>query len=264
MMNLLVTDEIELMLLGHMIRELADELRFIMTNRGDVFDETKTESIAYLRELEALITSENSDSRIYWEKFSENEARVRNHLMSRIESSIYTTQSDFAREYCIKLLDIFYSQKNNIIHSENPMMTMIGLELSRNFNERGGKEALVVYLVIKAFQDYYRYYVIGRKNFRKRNALKPSEDKLGKYIENIYKLKSSLSNTNELYEKSNKIIQALGRDAKISYVSSQLPSEPIAEHELGLPEEAKQRIGETILKSLQDRRRGEDSRLKRS
>jgi hypothetical protein len=265
MMNLLVTDEIELMLLGYMIRDLSGELRFIRANRRDAFDGAKQESIAYIIELEALVADKKSDPKIYWGKFSENEMKIRTHMLSQIESSIYTEQSEFAGEYSTKLLDIFYSVKNSITHSKNLMLAMMPNELSRNFNEHGGTEALVIYLVFKAFYEYYTYFDAERQISKERRGEKLAEAKLVRYIENIYKLKSSLSNINDLYEKSNEIIEVLGREAKKSYLLYKLPSEPAEiEHELELPEEAKQKIGETIMQSLQNRKRGEDSRLKRS
>jgi hypothetical protein len=248
-MNLLVKEEIKLMLLGYMIRDLGSELRRIKRNRKDAFIDAKKESITYLTNLETQIANENYESKIYWENYYEIETKLRKYLLSKIEGSIYDEQSEFSKEFTIKILDIFYSKKNDI-YTLKDLITNYLFELARNFNEHGGKESLVIYLVFKAYDEYCRYLNNERDLSNKRR--KKIELKIGEYIKNIYELKSSISNMDELYKKSSVIINDLGRNAKICYLSGELPPGTV-ERELELPEDVKQKIGETIMQSLKDR-----------
>jgi len=92
MMNLFVADEIKLMLLGYMIRELGGELLNIKINRNDVYLKTKTESISYLNDLQAQIDSGSLDPKIYWNKFSEMEGKLRKNLLPEIGSWVQVVE----------------------------------------------------------------------------------------------------------------------------------------------------------------------------
>jgi len=119
MMNLLVTDEIKLMLLGHMVRELGVELRLIKAKREDDFIDAKQESIVYIKDLGEQVASGNIDSKIYWGKYYEIEAKLRMYLLSNIESSVYDERGEFAKNFSIKLIDILYSRKSEIASLRN-------------------------------------------------------------------------------------------------------------------------------------------------
>ena len=77
------------------------------------------------------------------------------------------------------------------------------------------------------------------------------------YVDTIHELKSNISNLNKLYEESNIIIDNLGRDAKLLYLSLKSVQRSIVEQEIKLPEYAKRKIGETIMQSLQKAERNE-------
>lgn len=148
MMNLFIAEDIKLMLLGYMIRELAGELRIIKTNKNDSYEDSKKETIAYLEDLKSLITNGNRDLKIYWERFIDMEIKLRKSLLSKDEGIIYDEQSEFTKEFSLKLLDTFYSLKKDIHALKNHTSTM-AFELGRNFNQHGGREALIIYLVSK-------------------------------------------------------------------------------------------------------------------
>lgn len=71
--------------------------------------------MVYLNDIQTQIVNANVDPKIYWEKYSEFELETRANLNSEIESSIYDDQGDFAKEFSIKLMDIFYSRKMTAI-----------------------------------------------------------------------------------------------------------------------------------------------------
>ncbi len=250
MMNLFITEEVKLMLLGYMVRELGGELRTIKRNNKDSYEDLKKESIAYLKDLETLIASEKTDPKIYWEKFIDTEIKLRKYLLDEYDNSVYDDQAEFAKGFSLKLLDAFYSLKKDIPTLKNHVL-MMTFELSRNFNQHSGKEALIIYLVFRALMEYYSFYVIQAENPISKNRTKRSEEKLIEYVDKIYELKTSISNIDELYIKSNDIIDALGRDTRLYYLSYGGREEKV-EQKLELPEDAKQKIGETIMQSLQN------------
>ncbi len=185
------------MLLGYMVRDLSLDLRYIKSYRNDAFVDAKTKVITYFKDLEAQIIKENYEPKLYWEKYHEIEDELKKYILSKIEGAIYDDLSDFAREFTIKLLDIFYSKKNGI-NSITNLAANIFSELSRNFNEHGGRETGVFYIVFKAFAEYCCSLddEVNLSNAEKKN----NEIKKGEYIKNIYGLKSSISNIEELYK----------------------------------------------------------------
>lgn len=83
--------------------------------------------------------------------------------------------------------------------------------------------------------DYYSYLSIETEQPLNRNKVKRSEDKLAEYIEEIYDLKSCISDMDVLYIKSNLIIDALGRDVRLYYLSYGYTKEERAEQNLEFP-----------------------------
>ena len=49
----------------------------------------------------------------------------------------------------IKMIDIFYTNKNILLTKQNNLLPCIAGELSRTYNEHGGKEALYVYFIFR-------------------------------------------------------------------------------------------------------------------
>ncbi|WP_286878067.1 hypothetical protein [Methanosaeta sp. UBA458] len=242
MMNLLVEDHPKLMLLGYMIRELGGELRNLNQTRSKIYSSIKEESIIYLNDLQEQICNRNTNSGIYWNKFYTIEEKLRRFLMNDIEASVYDEQNEFAKIFSMKLAEISYSRRkeeNTIINQ----ITKTTFELGRNFNQHGGKEALVIYLVFKSIDDYCKNLIEEPNQENRRYLLKVQD-----YLNKINKLLPIVSNLDKLYEESNLIIDEIGRETRMLYLSRKFP--PMEEKELMLPDDAKKKIDEIVKQSL--------------
>ena len=85
-----------------------------------------------------------------------------------------------------------------------------------------------------------------------KKGLRKTVNKLPEYLDSVYKLKLFISNLDRLYEESNLIIDGLGRDARMFYLS-QIPLQKTSEMEIALPEDAKRKIDDIIIQSIQKR-----------
>lgn len=248
MMNFFVTDEVKLMLLGYMVKELGGELRDIKLNKNNAYSEIKSESILYLNDLHEQVRERKIDPKIYWSKFTEMEERLRKIILPDFEASSYDEQGEYSKIFTVKLLDVLISKKQDIQIIQN-MIPKYSFELGRNFNEHGGKESLVIYLVFKVLTDYDKYLINKTPSNLPRKGLRKGESRLSEYIDRIYNLKSAMSNLNKLYEESNLIIDDVGRENRMFYLTQEVSLKQ-QEQEILIPIDAKQKIDEIIMQSL--------------
>lgn len=261
MTNIFTTNNNEMMILGWLIKELGLELISLNQMKYDKINEIKNYSATYLNELISTVASENTESKVYWQKFFEIENKLRKSILSKNEDVVYNEQADFSKGFAVKMLDVFYSNKNMLFIENNTLPTTITSELGRSFNEHGGEEALIIYFVLRTFEDYYRYFYFEKFFIKYQCAIERSEAKLKEYVENIYKLRSVTMNgdLNGLYNESNSIVSMLGVDYRLYYMiyldySRTYPQEKVrAERRLELSQETKQKIGELITASLQEK-----------
>jgi len=238
MTNLLVVEDVKLILLGYMIRELAGELSNLKKKRIKDYANIKTESISYLNTLQMQVDLKNIDPKVYLSNFCTIEEKLREYLLNDMEAA-YDLQEEFAKQFSIKFLDITHSKKQDI--EIRSIISRTAFELGRNFNEHGGKEALIIYLVFKVLSDYCSYLTgpIEENNNTERHA--ESVSKLSDYLDRIYQLKSFTSSFDKLCEESNLIIDDLGRDARILYLAR-----GTREQEILLSEDARKKIDKII------------------
>jgi hypothetical protein len=142
----------------------------------------------------------------------------------------------------------------------NYFASTVANELARNFNSHGGREALIIYLVMHAFDDYYRYLYYERFYVKYEEAIRCAEIKLNQYVENIYRLKSIMGSNeiDRLYDESSTIINRLGADYRLYFHIYYDPSrinaqEGVKEERIKLSPETKQKIGEMLTSSLQEK-----------
>jgi len=248
MTNSLVSDKNGIMLLGYMVRELGAELLFIQKNRKDNLDAAKREAKTYLKSLKEQVIKECLDPKVYWEIFYKIENKFRKYLLSNHESAVYDEQNDFSKIFAIKMLDIFYSNKNKIYLKNNNLIAIMANEFGRNFNEHGGEEALIVYLVFRALDNYYSF---ARKTIDDANEVRTEEIKLNGFIEKIYKLKTIIleKGKEELYNDASAIVDNLGNEYRLLVLNYSVPIIEV-EEKIELSEETKQKLGDAIMQSL--------------
>jgi len=259
MSNVFIINKNEIMILGWLLKDLGTELRFLKQTKNDELEEIKKYSIAYLDELKSEIARENIDPKTYFEKYLEIESKIRKNLLSKHES-VYDEQVEFSKYFAIKVLDLLYSNKKMLLFKNNNLSSCAVSEVGRIFNEHGGIEALIIYLVLKAFNDYYLYLYGERFFIEDVGIVTQAETKMNEYIEDIYKLKSIIisGDIDNLYNESNVIIGRLGADYRLYfliYINSpgMYEQKEIREEKLELSPETKQKIGEIITSSLQEK-----------
>lgn len=252
MTNLLVADDVKLMLLGYMIRELAGELSNLKRAKGKDYANIKTESKSYLVNLQTQVDLRNIDPKTYFNSFCNMEERLRGDLLHDMDGTAYDLQEEFAKQFSIKFIDIAYSKKHDI--EIKNIISRIAFELGRNFNQHGGREALVIYLVFKALNDYCSYLIdkpVKNEHAESSTEIENiSKSKLPDYLDRINRLKSFITSLDKLYEESNLIIDDIGRDARILYLSR-----GSGEQEILLSEEARKKIDKIIQKDSKPQRK---------
>lgn len=256
MTNSLVVDTNNIMLLGYMVRELGAELIYIQRSRKDNLEAAKSDAMSYLENLKLQITKEKLEPIVFLKEFYKIEVKFRNYLLSNYENGIYDEQDEFSKDFAIKMLDIVYSNRDNITLKNNNLITKITNELGRNFNEHAGEEALIIYLIFRALENYHSY---SRRSIDDANTIRREDIKLNEYIEKIYSLKIIISEKKkeELYKNANIIINELGNAYRMLYLNFFMPSTE-AEEKVVLSEETKQKLGEAIMQSLHMPKRGSD------
>jgi hypothetical protein len=248
MTNSLVNDKNGFMLLGYIVRELGAELLFIQKNRKDKLDDAKSDAIAYLDSLRQQISSEKFHPIVFLEMFYGIEVKFRDYMLSDYETGVYDEQSEFSKDFALKMLDVLYSNRDNISLKNNNLIGRIANELGRNFNEHAGEDALIVYLIFRAFDNYYSY---SRKSIEDKNTIRKEDIKLNDFVEKIYSLKCIISENrkHDLYIQVINIINDLGKEYRILYLNFSLPYAEL-EEKVELSEETKQKLGEAIMQSL--------------
>jgi hypothetical protein len=261
MTNVFAADKNEIMIIGWLVKELGSELHLIKQKKDDKLEEIKKYSVAYLNELGLEISRKTVDPKTYWQKFFAMETKIRKNIISNHERSIYDKQAEFSKYFAMNMLYLFYSNKNMLLIENNTLSSCVTNELSRNFNEHEGLEALIIYLVLRAFDNYYKYLYFEKFFIKDADAIERGKICLDDYIENIYKLKSLIAkgDTDELFKESNKIISKLGVDYRLYYLiyrdySRIYIQEGVQEDEdFELSQETKQKIGGIITASLQEK-----------
>jgi hypothetical protein len=147
-----------------------------------------------------------------------------------------------------------------LLFKNNNLSSSTASEVGRIFNEHGGIEALVIFLVLKAFNDYYGYLYGERFFVEDVGIVGQAETKMNNYIEDIYKLKSIIisGDINNLYNESNMILGRLGAGFRLYFsiymnIPGMYEQKEIREEKLELSPETKQKIGEIITSSLQEK-----------
>jgi len=247
----------DIMLLGWFVKELGGELLSLKQKKNDKLDDAKEYAKAYLNDLEFEVANGVVESKVYWEKFFDIENKLKKNFLSDQEIGIYDDQVEFSKHFAIKMLELFYNHKNMLLVENNTLSITTANELSRNFNEHNGIEALIIYLVLRAFDNYYRYLYYEKFFIKDEDAIRCTEIKLNEYVENIYKLRYLLesSDINSLYNESNTIIGRLGADYRLYFLiyydySRIYAQDEVKEERIELSQETKQKLGDAIMQSL--------------
>jgi len=220
MTNLFAADKSELMILGWIVKELGLEFTSLQTKKNDKLNEAKEHFKDFLKRSRYEIQRGNSNSKTYWEAYNTIEAKIRVIELPDHERTVYNDQVGFSKNFAIKMIDVFYSNKDMLFLKHNNLIPVITNELSRNYNQHGGEETLAAYFVFRAFDNYYRYAFVEMFVIREAEIFTRTKAKLNDYIKCIYNLKQALvdQNLGNLYNVLDEILIRLGIDYRLYYL----------------------------------------------
>jgi len=133
------------MIVGWMVKDFGQEFASIKMRKNDKMAEAQTYLTDSLKKMKDAIIQENDDPKTYWKIYSEIEAKLGVVHQSNYERTIYDEQAEFAKLFALKMLDIFYSNKDILLMQYNNLIPAITSEISRSINEHGGKESLTLF-----------------------------------------------------------------------------------------------------------------------
>ena len=252
MSNLLAEEREDLMIIGWTLRELSVELH--STNTSDEIDENLKDDMLkaakdHIDGLEQMLTEGNIDASSLWESYFDIETKMKTYILPSLERSTYTGTPEFSKKFAIMALEHFNSNRHLVTNPNSVLVEGIARDIGRTVDQHGGKEALVVYMVLKEFYHCHIYLLHeisnGIADYKRINT----------YLDDIYKMNLLIKNDNqkELFKCSNSILGRLGSDFRKCYFNYLELVYPKHKKEIVLPDAAKEKIGEILTKSLEEK-----------
>ncbi|MDY6865256.1 MAG: hypothetical protein SVY15_04695 [Halobacteriota archaeon] len=255
--DLLIDNKKSLMLIGWMLKELSIEIIEInkRISTQDIMDKVQREAIKYVNNLKSLLDNEVTAKHL-WELYFGFEEEIRSYHLLPQEDEIYKEDYEFTRKYAILLLNYFCSNKKILVNPKNIFINGIVRELSRSYNEHGGTEALITYLVFKVFERVYNYLIYSeitddnklRDEYKVKSEIDRFVDDISTMIELI-----EANDIEKLYEYSNWLIGELTYEYRTYYISyGDLPRLEIPQS-IKLPPETEEKIDKIIKESFKEK-----------
>jgi len=245
------------MLAGWILREISANLINIdRSENKSKFVSGIAISKDYLDKLIDLVSKNTYTDIKLCELYASYEKEIRIHILPEIEDNIYTKKPEFTRKVNLMLINHFLENKKLLLQENNHLVNGLINDMSRAINEHGAKEGdYIIFLIFKAFDKYYDYALYDGMGFDKKIENKEQlESKLNPYIDKINQLVPFLINDNneELYKHSGEIFIELSIEFRKNFINFSDIYIPTLQKELVLPQEAKERISETITKAFEE------------
>ncbi len=247
----------EFMLIGWILKDISGELETVKRLK----DTTKLASSTkiakeYLEKIGAMLSKKAYGDKELWQLYFDLEKNMRDNLLSKLEDKSYTRKPEFTRKITLVYLQHFLANKDLLL-KQNALLTKgILNDLARNINEHGATQAEhIIYIVFKAFDLYFDYVFYsetlpdGKIN---ETGLKPKIDRYTNIIDKIYKIYES-EKLNDIYPESTALVYDLSIEMRKYFLSYFIIHAQVAERKVELPEEAKQKISETISKAFEEK-----------
>jgi hypothetical protein len=254
MSNLLVGDGEELMIIGWILKDLGMELGSIKERKEETgLDNAIGSAKDHLEELIKMLQEERTSASDLWDRYFDIENKIRETLLTKFEAGVYKEEPEFSRKAAIMLIKYLYSNRELLLKKNNQLISGVANDLSRIVNEHGGKEAMIVYLVFRGLEHYYRYLMFEGWNDGKMEGTSTCKSKIYEHIGKIVKMASIIENgkMDELYEHSNYILGKLGSEYRKYYINYLDRPGVVVERKIEMPEKAKEKIGDIISKSFE-------------
>ena len=254
MSNLLVEDREELMIIGWMLKDLGGELGGIKERKEESkLEDAKKLAKPHLDELREMLTAKRTSASDLWDRYFDIEKKIRKDILSKSEADEYKEEHEFSKKAAIMLIEHLHSNRELLLKKNNQLISGVANDLSRVVNEYGGKEAIVVYLVFRALDHYYRYLIYEEVVDGKIEDKSRFKSKIDEHIDKVYEMASMIRDAqiDDLYEYSNRILGKLGSAYRKYYTNYLDIPRIVVEREIEIPEKAKEKIGDIVSKSFE-------------
>jgi len=235
------------------VKDLGGELGGIKERKEkNKLEDAKKLAKEHLDELGDMLMHKRTSASDLWDRYFDIEKKIRKDILSELEADEYKEEHEFSRKAAIMLIEHLHSNRELLLKKNNRLISGVANDLSRVVNEHGGKEAMIVYLVFRALDHYYRYLMYEEGIDGKIEDESRFKSKIDDYIDKVYEMASMIRDAqiDELYEHSNRILGKLGyayRKYFINYLD--IPPRIVVEREIEIPEKAKEKIRDIVSKS---------------
>lgn len=222
MSNLLLGERKDLMIIGYLIKEVAEE--FIEIREEDPVRLNGCTDIGekLIRDLFNSISDE-FDPIIVWEHYSNYKAKIVDFIPTDVELMVYEKDVEFTADTTRKLMKLLDENRTLLLDDYNNLLMGILTEQRRVINIYGfTKPDLILYLSLKAFYGYYLYlmaYKMG--NHLEGEAI---ADTVYYYVDKISGYSTEFE---EMSKESHEVLGELGYQTRLSYLENVDPVKTI-------------------------------------
>ncbi len=222
--NLFLGEGKELMLVGYLIKELAQEFMDIKEEDPVRLNGCMDPGEKLIRDLLKSITDyEKFNPQVVWDDYSNYKNRIVEFIPPDVEIAVYEKDADFAGKTTDKLLNLLSENRTLLLDDYNNLLNGILKEYKRVINIYGfNQRDLIIYLLLKAFNGYYLYlfaYKLANKSEESAVA-----EKIYYYVDKIMEISADQEH---ISIKSNKILGELGYQTRLFYIENMGPEKTI-------------------------------------
>lgn len=160
--NLFVIDKKELMISGLVIKEISFDLGQIKAKKyKKEIDTCIPLAKKCFEDIKSGLSNSTPNEKI-WNAYYDFENEIRKYLLIPEEHAVYKDDFEFTTEATINYLNILISNKDFLLKRNINPLEITRSELASLINSHGGKNAVISYLIIKAFEHVYRFASYGK------------------------------------------------------------------------------------------------------
>lgn len=259
MSNLLLADESktkEFMLIGWIVKEIGGELEAIKRYKDNskLANGTKIAEEC-VKKIVTMLSKKEYGNKEIWELYFDFEKKMQVYILNNLEDKSYTRKPEFTHKITLVLLQHFLANKDLLLKQNTQLTKGILNDLARTINEHGATDGeYIFYIIFKAFDLYFDYVLYSETIDGKINeaGLKSKIYGYIDIIEKIYQIYEA-QNIEKMYPESMALVYDLSIEIRKYFLNYFIIHTQIVDRKLELPEEAKQRIGETISKAFEEK-----------
>lgn len=160
--HLFIINKKELMIYGIVIKEISLDLGQVKAQKlkKDI-DTCNVLAKKCLEDIKSSFSAEVAHEKI-WNAYYDFENQIRKYILIPEESAVYKDDFDFATEATVNYLNFLTSNKDFLLKRNINPLERTRAEFASVINWHGGKNAVISYLMIRAFEHVYRFALNGK------------------------------------------------------------------------------------------------------